>query len=97
MRRAAPRPPPHRPPLPPAPPSALFAHPPSGRLVALRRSLEAFLKADPKARTHQSLVANLAALYQMTDGATASKQALERIVVEWAPDDFDVAALAPAV
>ena len=39
--------------------------------------------------------ANLAALYQMTDGAATSKQGLERLVVDYAPDDFDIAALTP--
>ena len=31
----------------------------------------------------------------MTDGAAASKQGLERLVVDYAPDDFDIAALTP--
>ena len=58
-------------------------------------SLEGFLKADPRNRTHQSLVANLAALYQMTDGAATAKQGLERLVLEMAADDFDIGVLTP--
>jgi len=31
----------------------------------------------------------------MTDGASASKASLERLVMEVAPDDFDVSVLTP--
>ena len=65
------------------------------RLKEAIASLEGFVKADPRNRTHHALCANLAALYQMTDGAAASKQGLERLVVDYAPDDFDIAALTP--
>ena len=57
--------------------------------------LEGFVKADPHARTPPAIAANLAALYQMTDGAAASKLSLERLVIEYATDDFDVSALTP--
>ena len=58
-------------------------------------SLEGFVRADPRNRTHHALCANLAALYQMTDGAASSKAALERLVVDYAADDFDLGALTP--
>ena len=59
------------------------------RLPDAIRTLEGFLRADPARNTQQAVVANLGALYAMTDGGASSKATLERVASAFGADDFD--------
>jgi tetratricopeptide (TPR) repeat protein len=58
-------------------------------------TLQDQLKRDPHANMHEVLVSNLANLYQMTSPTSggSNKQALERLVMAVAGDDFDESVL----
>ena len=66
------------------------------RLPDAIRTLEGFLRADPARNTQQAVVANLGALYAMTDGGASSKATLERVASAFGADDFDATLLAMA-
>jgi len=65
----------------------------SCRLPEAIESLERFIQEDPSSHCHQTLLANLAVLYQMKEGGAAAKQTLEKVALAIGPDDIDTSAL----
>lgn len=63
------------------------------RLSSAISTLEGVLKSDPAAVNDQTLVGNLANLYQMTDASAAAKETLQCLVAAAADDDFDMSTL----